>query len=602
MAEYQSLYRKHRPQTFAAVVGQDHVTTALRNAVREGRAGHAYLFSGPRGTGKTTTARILAKALNCLDLQPDGEPCGKCENCVAIAEGRFLDLFELDAASNNSVDNIRDLTDRVHLGLGPTARRKVYLVDEVHMLSAAASNALLKTLEEPPDHVVFVLATTNPEKVLPTIRSRTQHFEFTLLTADQITGRLRDLVEAEGVEADDEALGVIARAGAGSARDAESLLDRAIAHSSGPLDPAVVTDLFGSTPFDTRAVVLEAIAAEDAPGVLVALGELLDSGHEPRRVAEDLLRTCRDAFLLNAAGDRARVEASHEQQERLRALGAALGNAVLVRVLETIGKSVVDMRGTDAADPRLVLEIALVRLTRRDSAAPVDALVERLDKLEQAVAELRGSVGTGSSVPPASAPASSRSPGATIGALRKERQRSAPQPEARPAEVSPPPSTSSVGADEASVPSSSAQTPQGGPVDVDDVIVVWSEILPALPVATRNAVQEAQPLRVEEDVIVFGVPPKLIEAAKPRFKREADTIRDALSERLGRKLRFNLVPHDFGGTGTVEAPPPPPEPDDDFGVDPGELVDAPPGDAAVASFGLLTESLGASVVEERPRE
>jgi DNA polymerase III subunit gamma/tau len=597
MAEYQSLYRKHRPQTFGAVVGQDHVTTALRNAVREGRAGHAYLFSGPRGTGKTTTARILAKALNCLDLQPEGEPCGECENCVAIAEGRFLDLFELDAASNNSVDNIRDLTDRVHLGLGRTARRKVYLVDEVHMLSAAASNALLKTLEEPPDHVVFVLATTNPEKVLPTIRSRTQHFEFTLLTADQIAGRLRELVAAEGVEADDEALGVIARAGAGSARDAESLLDRAIAHSSGPLDPAVVTDLFGSTPFDTRAVILEAIAAEDSPGVLVALGELLDTGHEPRRIAEDLLRTCRDAFLLNAAGDRARVEASPEQQERLRALGAALGNAVLVRVLEMIGKSVVDMRGTDAADPRLVLEIALVRLTRRDAAAPVDALVERLDKLERAVAELRAGGGTGPSAPPIAAPESSRSPGATIGALRKERTRSIPQ-----ADAAPPSPPSSVGAEDPPVAGTTAPTREGRAVDVDDVIVVWSEILPALPVATRNAVQEAQPLRVEKDVIVFGVPPKLIDAARPRFKREADTIRDALSERLGRKLRFNLVPHDFGGSGTVEAPPPPPEPDDDFGLDPGELVDAPPGDAAVASFGLLTESLGASVVEERPRE
>ena len=461
---YQSLYRKHRPQQFGELVGQEHVTTALRNAVREGRVGHAYLFSGPRGTGKTTSARILAKALNCLDLQADGEPCGVCENCVAIAEGRFLDLFELDAASNNSVDNIRDLTDRVHLGLGATARRKVYLVDEVHMLSVAASNALLKTLEEPPDHVVFVLATTNPEKVLPTIRSRTQHFEFTLLTAEEITERLHRLVEAEGIEANDEALATIARAGAGSARDAESLLDQALAHSSGPLDPAVVADLFGSTPFDTRIAMLDAIGAEDAPGVLVALGGLLDSGHEPRRVAEDMLRTARDAFLLGASGGKARIESSPEQGAQLQTVGASLGYATLVRVLETVGKAIVDMRGTDAADPRLVLEIALVRLTKRDGDPSVAALADRVDQLERTITELRAGGGGGAapaaptprrpaatSVPapkaeraapaPATEPAPAAAPGATLGALRKQRQQAqeAQQTKAPAAEAAPAP-------------------------------------------------------------------------------------------------------------------------------------------------------------------
>src|SRR5829696_8786716 len=210
--EYQVTARKWRPTEFESVVGQEHVTQTVRNAIRNGRLHHAYLFSGPRGTGKTTTARILAKALNCLNLGADGEPCGVCENCVAIAEGRFLDLFELDAASNNSVDNIRDLADSVHLGLGATSKRKVYLVDEVQMLSAAASNALLKTLEEPPDHVVFVLATTNPEKVLPTIRSRTQHLEFTLFSADELEAVLRQGLALADVEADPEALVVIARA------------------------------------------------------------------------------------------------------------------------------------------------------------------------------------------------------------------------------------------------------------------------------------------------------------------------------------------------------------------------------------------------------
>src|SRR5262245_10353761 len=212
----QSLYRKYRPQHFAELVGQDHVTTALRNAVKEGRTGHAYLFSGPRGTGKTTTARLLARALNCLNLGDDGEPCGVCENCSAVAGGTFYDLVELDAASNNGVEAMRDLIQSVHLGVGASSRRKIYIVDEVHMLSTAASNTLLKTLEEPPAHVVFVLATTDPQKVLPTIRSRTQHFEFTLLSHEKIIELLTDILAREKIEADPEALDLIARRAAGS--------------------------------------------------------------------------------------------------------------------------------------------------------------------------------------------------------------------------------------------------------------------------------------------------------------------------------------------------------------------------------------------------
>ncbi|HEX2738605.1 MAG TPA: DNA polymerase III subunit gamma/tau, partial [Acidimicrobiia bacterium] len=383
MAEYQSLYRKHRPQTFGELVGQEHVTAALRNAVKDGRVGHAYLFSGPRGTGKTTTARILAKGLNCLALGADGEPCGTCENCVGVAAGRFLDLFELDAASNNSVDNIRDLTDSVHLGVGPTTTKKVYLIDEVHMLSAAASNALLKTLEEPPGHVVFVLATTNPEKVLPTIRSRTQHLEFTLLTPLQLTGHLADVLAREGVEADPEALPLIARAAAGSARDALSLLDQVLAHGADRIDTATVAGLFGRTPFGLRAAVLEAIAAEDPAGALAGVSVLFDAGHDARRVAEDLLRATRDAFLVTAGAGRVRIDAPDDELARLDELGRALGNPLLVRAIETLGQAVVDMRGTDAADPQLVLEVALVRLARRDAGPPLQALADRVERLER---------------------------------------------------------------------------------------------------------------------------------------------------------------------------------------------------------------------------
>ncbi len=624
---YQSLYRKYRPQRFDELVGQEHVTTGLRNAVRDERVGHAYLFSGPRGTGKTTTARILAKALNCTNLGSEGEPCGECENCTAISAGRFLDFFELDAASNRGIDNIRDVIESSTLGMGAASRTKVYVLDEVHMLTDPAANALLKTLEETPSHVVFVLATTNPEKVLPTIRSRTQHFEFTLLSVDQLVQRLGDLCSREGVKADPEALEVIAAAGAGSARDAESLLDQVLAHETGPLEAEAVAALFGGAPFPLRVRILEAIAGEDSPGALVALGELLEAGHEPRRAAENLLATARDAFLLTAGAGRVRVDAPEAEQERLRELGLALGNAALVRVIETLGQAVTDMRGTEAADPRLVLEVALVRLSRRDAGPPLQTVVERIERLERAMAGGDTPVPTRSparsmgTAPSGTAPpegGTAPSPRRTLGALRAEAAEAptdpAPEPEPEP-EPEPAPD-----------PKPEAPTT---PLEVDDVIVAWSAILPELPVATRSAVQNAQPLRVDDDVVVFGVPPAMIEAAKPRFKKEADTIRAALAHRLGRTVRFNLEPADeFALSGgqppaadAMPSAPPPDPPSDPLSDPPSHPVepfsdespemeeiadidlslntDVP--DGAPTTVTLLEQQLGATVVEEVPR-
>jgi DNA polymerase-3 subunit gamma/tau len=584
---YQSLYRRHRPQRFAELVGQEHVTTALRNAVRDGKVGHAYLFSGPRGTGKTTTARILAKALNCTNLGDDGEPCGECESCVAIAQGRFLDLFELDAASNNSVENIRDLTDSVHLGMGAGARRKVYLIDEVHMLSAAASNALLKTLEEPPEHVVFVLATTNPEKVLPTIRSRTQHFELALLSVEQLVALLSEVLAREGVEPDPAALEVVARAGGGSARDALSLLDQALAHDEGQLRADAVTDLFGTTPFEQRAAILEAVAAEEPAGALIGVGELLEAGHEPRRVAEDLLRTARDAFLLHAGAGRVTVDSPPGEQERLAALGRTLGNAGSVRAVETIGQAVVDMRGTDAADPRLVLEVALVRLARRDGGPPVQTLAERVERLERAVAER----------PPADAPPT-RAPGRALGAVRRQRAAAAtesPAPDESPVPDEPPPSeppppehVTEEGAERTTA--SHAHEAPTAAVNIDDVVVAWAGALEALPVPVRRGVQEAQPLQIDGDVVVFGVPPHFLDRAQTRFRQEADAIRAALAEPLGANLRFKLVAHEgflSGATGNAPAPPAEPQ--------------RAPGGAGVDSVSSFQDRFGATVVEEHKR-
>ena len=483
---YQSLYRKYRPQRFSEVVGQTHVTAAVRNAVRDERVGHAYLFSGPRGTGKTTMARLLAKALNCTNRTADGDACGVCDNCVGVADGRFLDLFELDAASNNGVEAMRDLTESVHLGLGPTSTYKVYLIDEVHMLSTGASNALLKTLEEPPAHVVFVLATTSPEKVLPTIRSRTQHYDFALYSLDEIAGHLAWVSAQEGITAEPEALEILARAAAGSMRDALSLLDQAIAH--GAVDVEQVGSLFGGTDFEMRMRVLDAVANEDTVDALVAVGELLDAGFDPRRITEDLLATARDGFLLTSAKGRVRVDAPEDDVARLSALGEQTGPALLVRTLETLGQAIVDMRGTDAADPRLVLEIALVRLARRDAGPPLQALADRLDRVEKQLAAGAGAIGAAVSpqlrrrqqLPraargdPDPGGARTRAPvgsggeddrGASARACRAAGGRRARAPEPEPA---PEPAPPEVAAD-------------APPVDLDDVIVAWSDLLDELP-------------------------------------------------------------------------------------------------------------------------
>jgi DNA polymerase-3 subunit gamma/tau len=581
---YQSLYRKYRPQRFSELVGQEHVTTALRNAVRDGRVGHAYLFSGPRGTGKTTTARLLAKALNCTNRGDDGDPCGVCESCVAIAEGSSLDVIEVDAASKSRVEEMRDLLERVaYLSAG--GAKKVYILDEVHMLSASAEAALLKTLEESPEHVVFVLATTDPLKVAPTIRSRTQHFEFTLYTVDELVGHLADVCEKEGVDAEREALTVIARAGAGSMRDALSFLDQAIAH--GRVDVEQVNALFGGTAFDGRLAILRAVADEDVAGALVALGELLDAGHEPRRLTEDLLATVRDAFLLTSARGRVRVDLPDDDQQALGALGEQVGSPMLVRTMETLGQAVVDMRGTDAADPRLVLEIALVRLARREAGTPVQALAERLDRLE------RGAVTTPPRAASEPAPAatelsSAARPGRSFAELRRERA-VASEPELEP---DPPPE-----------PARTAEPAAAGDVDIDDVIVAWAEIVSDLPPATKAAVSQAQPLAIDDGVITFGVPRAQYDVAVPRFRKEADNIRAALSSRLGREMKFKPVPHDgFDADPVTAAAPRDDEPPDDDVLDLADMVDETTEAPAVDSVSLITQSLGATVVEELPRD
>ena len=361
---YQSLYRRYRPRTFAEIKGQDHVTTALRAAVRESRVGHAYLFHGPRGTGKTTTARVLAKALNCADPGADGEPCAACESCLSIEQNRSFDLHELDAASNNKVDDMRALLERVKLGT--PGRAKVYLLDEAHMLTPGAENALLKTLEEPPEHVTWVLATTEPHKVVETIRSRCQVFELGLLGADALTEHVRFVVADAGLEVAEEVVDHVVAAGAGSVRDALSALDRVVAAGG-------VVELDDST-----GAVLGALADRDPAAALAAVDEALGRGRDPRRIGEGVLSGLRNAFLTAMGSPPDRL--AEPERAQAEALVTRMAPPFMTRALETLGAALVDMR--QSPDPRVDLEVAMVRLTRPDADRSLDALAERVARLE----------------------------------------------------------------------------------------------------------------------------------------------------------------------------------------------------------------------------
>ncbi|HTH07339.1 MAG TPA: DNA polymerase III subunit gamma/tau, partial [Ilumatobacteraceae bacterium] len=366
----QSLYRRYRPRRFSELKGQDHVVKALRDAVREGREGQAYLFSGPRGTGKTTTARILAKVLNCGNVV-DGEPCCECESCLEVERGTSYDVHELDAASNNGVDAIRDLIERA--SLGTPGRHKVYILDEVHMLSKPASAALLKTLEEPPPHVVFVLATTDPQKVIDTIRSRTQHLQFHLLPADTMAEHVRWVADDAGLDLPQAALDAAIVQGGGSARDTLSALELLVS-TGGDVDDVIDLDEF-----------MLALIERDPGRALTAMGHAVSMGRDPRAVTEALVRHLRNAFLSLMAPEL--VILPSDQVDAIAMRARDLGAAVLVRAIELLGTTMVEMRLSP--DPRILAEVALVQLTNDEAGTDVDALLARIERLENTVKQLR---------------------------------------------------------------------------------------------------------------------------------------------------------------------------------------------------------------------
>ncbi len=517
-----SLYRRFRPGKFGELRGQDHVVRALRGAVRDERVSHAFLFSGPRGTGKTSTARILAKALNC-EAPSEGEPCGVCTSCVEITLGNSLDVHELDAASNNGVDAMRDLV--AHAALGTPGRWKIYIVDEVHMLSTAAANALLKTLEEPPRHVVFVLATTDPQKVPPTIRSRTQHLEFRLLAAETLQELLASVREQAGLDVGDDSVTAAVRRGRGSARDALSALDQiAASGSSEAARPELHT-------------VLKAIAEKEAGDCLVGLSALLAAGWGPQQLATELVDDVRQLFLVSLAPDLSAV--TGQDRQRTSELAEAMGLPRVVRCLETLGKAIVDMR--DAPDPQVVLEIALVRSTRPDLDAGIDALAQRVDALERSL-----SVATTPTAPPERTtervpdpePAPATEEGArrpSIGAVRR-RQTAVSSQKASPPE---PMAAESVTAQpEVVTPTPVVTATATAVVDRDSLTQAWGDgILGSLPARVKAAFSAGWFVSADGDGARFALPnPAHRDHCAPLLPK----VEEALSAHFGTQVRLIL--------------------------------------------------------------
>ncbi len=356
---YQALYLKWRPARFDEVVGQEHITGTLQNAVTAGRLGHAYLLSGPRGTGKTTTARLLAKAVNCLHEDLDQRPCGQCAPCVAVSDGRFLDLIEIDAASNTGVDDIRDLREKINFSPSE-GRFKVYIIDEVHMLSTAAFNALLKTLEEPPAHAIFVLATTEEHKVPLTIKSRCQQFSFRLLTIREIAGRLTWLSEREAIAVEPEAIAMIAQQGQGSLRDAESLLDQLIAAPGEMITLERAQKVLGTASNLAVIDLTEAWLAGDGAAGLEIIHSALRSGTDPRQFTRQMVSHLRMLLLVQTAGRDISLDVTEEQLSNLFSQSKKTDRLTLIEALKTFNEAALS---TSASwQPQLPLELAFIQL------------------------------------------------------------------------------------------------------------------------------------------------------------------------------------------------------------------------------------------------
>jgi DNA polymerase-3 subunit gamma/tau len=650
---YVSLYRKWRPQTFADIVGQDHVTGTLVNAIRTGQVHHAMLFTGTRGTGKTSTARVLAKALNC-EQGPTPEPDNTCEQCRSITAGTNLDVVEIDAASHGSVDDARDLREKASYAPA-AARYKVYIVDEAHMVTTQGFNAMLKVLEEPPEHVRFVFCTTEPHKVIEAIRSRCQRHDFRRIRTAVLVKDFARICEAEGVDIEPAALELVARAADGSHRDGLSRLDQVLTYAGPKVALADVAQVLGALPTELRFDLAEALAAHRVADVLACVERVVDAGHELQQFAREALEHLRDLYVLRVAPESTTlVDVTPETRERLGAQASRFGPGELGRLVRVVGETYLDLR--TATDQRLVLEVGLAKAALPEASLDADALLARIERLERrlsitAEAPLpappaaraarpvpAGEEAAAATPPSGGTPAAEPLPGARSAAAAKATGGTAATGRAARAAAAEGAARAPGGAATRKAPASAAREGAAGkgvaasvaeeepgwgageastsvPVDLDLVRRSWPLVIERVQAASRvtaSFLGNGQPVALEGRQVVVELPrDKRFEAealTKDGRHRQVNAVLEAV---LGGGLEIRVVVGDRPaadegpeGPAAPAAGPPEPPPVAEFEVDPandeGRPMDADADARAVADW--AARELGGQVIEERPNQ
>ncbi|MFK0251961.1 DNA polymerase III subunit gamma and tau [Amycolatopsis azurea] len=597
-----ALYRKYRPATFAEVVGQEHVTDPLRTALAAGRINHAYLFSGPRGCGKTSSARIMARSLNCAK-GPTPDPCGECNSCRNLApEGPgSVDVTELDAASHGGVDDARELRDRAFYAPADS-RYRVFIIDEAHMVTTQGFNALLKIVEEPPEHLIFIFATTEPDKVLPTIRSRTHHYPFRLIPPSSMRELLERNVAAEGAKVEPAVYPLVIRAGGGSARDTQSVLDQLLA-GAGPdgVDYSRAVSLLGVTDVALIDGMVDALAADDAAGVFGTVESLAEAGHDPRRFATDLLDRLRDLVMLRSvpdAGERGLVAAPDDELKKMKEQAGKLEPATLSRYADIVHNGLLEMRG--ATSPRLVLELLTARMLLPSVAEGTEALLARLERLERRAASAPAPAPSGAPQAVQAAPVAQAAPsappvapsGEPVREFQRPSQRAAapaqpapapqtaPQPAAQPAAQPvarpepvaerPAPQRPSAPTPPPPAPAPAPAAASAGGTDVEGVRGRWPHVLAAIRKVPGGRSTEAM-LTQASVVSVEGSAVTLTHSAEPLARRlsephNAERVAAAFKEVFGGDWQVRCV-HGAAQARQAAAPkaaPPPPAPERSF--------------------------------------